>query len=136
MKIKTQRRAKGFTLIEVIVAVSIVIILATLAVPKVSGYLSKAKEAKAMSIGKQIYNAAMWSYADQGSKFVATNVSDAVKNTTNITLTADDVTVTDKILTVTYTNDSKDYKITVNPDTNNYTVTNTTDSIQVFSSTQ
>lgn len=139
MKCIINRKNKGFTLIEVIVAVSIVIILSTLAVPKVSGYMAKAKEAKTMSMGKEIYTAAMWSYADQGDKFTVDNVKAAVETTSNIKL----ITETPIALNgthgvkISYISDSKTYEIDIDGDASNYTITDkTAGSSWVYDSTK
>jgi type IV pilus assembly protein PilA len=133
MKKVNSRRNKGFTLIEVIVAVSIVIILATLAVPKVSGYISKAKEAKTMSMGKQIFTAAMWSYTDNGDNFDAAKVKEAVEKTSNVKL-SEDPTIAANTITINFISDSKTYALAINGDANNYTITD--GSTLVYSSTQ
>lgn len=135
MKKIRNKKNRGFTLIEVIVAVSIVIILSALAVPKVSGYISRAKETKAMSMGKQIYNAAMWSYSEQGNTFNSDKIKAAVADTTNITLADTDVDTAGSDVVIKFSNDSKNYTLSINKTSSNYTITNTTDSKAVFSST-
>jgi len=44
---KIQKNKKGFTLIEMVLVIAIIVILAAVMVISVSGYLSKAKSAKA-----------------------------------------------------------------------------------------
>lgn len=118
------KRKKGFTLIEIIVAVTIIIILSALAVPKVSGYISKAKEANVISKGKQIYNAAMWTYSEQGNTFDEQKVSDAVTQTTSIEIAKANVTTGDsgKSVEITFANDNKNYILSIKKDTNTYTI--------------
>lgn len=139
MKRFGKKKSKGFTLIEVIVAVTIVIILGTLAVPKVSGYINKAKEAKVTSIGKQIYNAAMWTYSEQGNSFDSTKIIDAVAETTNMSLDAGSVDTTGNFVKINFSNNSKNYVLKIDKVTNIYTIDDVTISTApkaVFSSTQ
>jgi type IV pilus assembly protein PilA len=77
--------SKGFTLIEVVVAVSIVILLASLTIPKVSAYIDKAKNVKVINTAKQIYTAAMWSYAENNNEFNKAKVVAAVTKLSDVT---------------------------------------------------
>lgn len=131
-------KKKGFTLIEVIVAVTIVIILSALSFPKVTAYIDKAKEAKATSMAKQIYTAAMWSYSKEGNTFIATKIAEAVSNTTNIALEDTSVTpgASNDPVTINFTSDSQDYVLSIYKDKNNYDITKGTDSTPFFTSTQ
>lgn len=122
-------KKKGFTLIEIIVAVTIIIILSALAVPKVSGYISKATDANVISKGKQIYNAAMWSYSEQGGTFNEQKITDAVIKTTSITL-ADGTVKPDsdgKSVNIDFKNNNKDYELSIDADSNNYKISPITD---------
>jgi type IV pilus assembly protein PilA len=101
MKCKKFVSKRGFTLIEVIIAVSIVVILASLVVPKVTGYIDKARNAKVINTGKQIYTAAMWSFTDQGNVFKEAEILGTIKNTlgTGATVTSGTTDVTVKFYT-------------------------------------
>ncbi|MFL0269585.1 prepilin-type N-terminal cleavage/methylation domain-containing protein [Candidatus Clostridium radicumherbarum] len=129
------KRKKGFTLIEIIVAVTIIIILSALAVPKVSGYISKAKEANVISKGKQIYNAAMWTYSEQGNAFDKAKIEAAVTSTTNIKATDINATVNTADVTISFKNNDKGYNLVISKDDNTYTVKDT-DGNQIFSSAE
>jgi len=56
---KIRRSPKGFTLIELLVVISIIAVLASLAVPAVTNALTKGQLAQAMSNSRQIHMAAM-----------------------------------------------------------------------------
>ena len=120
-----QSKKKGFTLIEVIIAVSIVVILASLSVPKVTGYIDKAKDAKALTCGKQLYTAAMWSYNEQGNKFDSTQVLNTITASTGINVTASSIAVTDtNNVTINFSSDNKSYSIAINASANSYIISN------------
>jgi prepilin-type N-terminal cleavage/methylation domain-containing protein len=56
---KLPRSPKGFTLIELLVVISIIAVLASLAVPAVTGALVKGQLIQAMSNGRQVHQASM-----------------------------------------------------------------------------
>lgn len=132
------KKRKGFTLIEVIVAVSIVIILASLSVPKISGYISKAKNAKVVSIGKQLYSAAMWSYSEKGGSFDATDISTAISSVTGITGASVSVAANSpQNVAIVFTSDSVNYQLNINASTNIYSIRkNEAGATAFFTSTQ
>ncbi len=123
MSYKKNRVKKGFTLIEVIIAVSIVVILASLTVPKVSGYIDKAKNAKVLNTAKQIYTAAMWSYSDQGNTFDEAKISKAINDTVGIIgITSTSVTKDDSKVTIAFSTDSVPCSIVITTADNSYKV--------------
>ena len=75
------KKKKGFTLIEIMVAVAIMLVLMGFLVPKLSGYRAKAMEAKAINTGKQIYSAAMTSYSMTNGEFKPTDVGNVITDT-------------------------------------------------------
>lgn len=134
-KEKRASKVKGFTLIEVIIAVSIVVILASLVVPKVAGYIDKAKEAKILNSGKQIYAAALWSYSDQGNTFVAANISETINRTVGVSLAATNpvtIDATTNNVTIGFTTDNVPCNVIIDHTDNSYKVNK--NGTQIFSS--
>jgi type IV pilus assembly protein PilA len=117
--------SKGFTLIEVVVAVSIVILLASLTVPKVSAYIDKAKNVKVINTAKQIYTAAMWSYTENNNQFNATKIITAISKLSDVSgITADkieDSTSTGKV-TIEFTSGGKTCDLIITKSDNSYVV--------------
>jgi type IV pilus assembly protein PilA len=118
-------KAKGFTLIEVIIAVSIVVILASLTVPKVTGYIGKAKNAKALNAGKQIYTAAMWSYSDQGNTIDETQIKNTIADTM-ADVSVSSVVKGENSVTVKFLSDNVTYAVVINTSESSYTVSKAT----------
>ena len=56
--IKTFHKKHGFTLVELIVVLSILAILATLLIPSLTGYIEKAKKQAVLSEAKEVWTAA------------------------------------------------------------------------------
>lgn len=77
------RYKKGFTLIEIIIVVSIIGILSSILIPKYISYIDKANEAKAEQISKMIFVSAMRVYLNE-DKFIKEQVSEAVNDDMNI----------------------------------------------------
>jgi prepilin-type N-terminal cleavage/methylation domain-containing protein len=70
------REARGFTLIEVMVAVAIVGVLATLAIPAFLAYMAKSKTAEASQNLDQLYKlAAVYYVRDLSGKGITSNVT-------------------------------------------------------------
>ncbi|GAA0743563.1 type II secretion system protein [Clostridium oceanicum] len=110
----------GFTLIELMIVMSIILILAGFMVPKFVAYKDKAKNTKAINTAKQIQVAAMTSYSENEDEFIESSVKDSIENYTGIK----DATPSGEgqEINVTYNSDGKNYTVTLNANTNNYTV--------------
>lgn len=122
---KLAYKKKGFTLIELMIVISILLVLIGFMIPKFSAYLDKAKKIKAMNTAKQIHTAAMASYGDNNGKFVEADVSNNI--TTLTTLISTDivnasVTGDGQSLQVTFNSDVKPYTMDINASGNTYTL--------------
>jgi type IV pilus assembly protein PilA len=126
-------KKKGFTLIEVIVAVTIVVVLASLSVPKVTGYINKARNAKIINIGKQMYTAVMWSYGEQGNTINETQINNTIAGIISLSSVPTVTKATDdRSVTITFTSDSAVCTIVITPEENNYLISK--NSIGIFNS--
>lgn len=114
---------KGFTLVELMLVVSIILILMGFLIPKFSSYQEKAKITKAVTTAKQIETAAMASYGDNDGKFDSTDV----KSNIELLTSAENVTIGtlssgNQKIDISYKSDSKDCKVTVDADNSILTV--------------
>lgn len=117
------KKKKGFTLIEIMVAVAIMLVLMGFLVPKLAGYRAKAMEAKAINTGKQIYSAAMTSYSMKDGKFDKTDIDDVVKSVTGSTSASAIVESTKpNEVTINYNADGKSYSVYIDAASNIYKV--------------
>ena len=127
MFIRKDSKKKGFTLVELMVVISILLILIGFMIPKFSAYQDKAKKIKAANTAKQIQTAAMASYGDDNGKFVLDDVKSNI--TTLTSLTSTDITSTSLTgndgqgVQINYSSDGKNYIININATANTYTLT-------------
>lgn len=123
-KKKTYLHKKGFTLIELMLVISIILVLMGFLIPKFSAYQEKAKITKAVSAAKQIQTAAMASYGDNEGKFDSADVKsniDALTSAENATI--ESLSSDDQSINVNYKSDNKDCKVTINAGNNSFIVT-------------
>ena len=122
--VNLKRKTKnGFTLIELIVVVSIVLILSSLLVPKILGYQDKARKAKVVNTSRQIFDATMESYTEQEGKLDEPNLTNSIKSVTDAKIAeTDGVKVSNGTATVNFSSDKKNYSVVVTPSTNDFTV--------------
>lgn len=76
-------KKKGFTLIELIISISIIAILGSILVPNISSYVTKAKDQKAKNIGALIFSSSMRSYMKE-DKFDKEKVQDNISEDLNV----------------------------------------------------
>lgn len=122
IKVLRNKKKKGFTLIEIMVAVAIMLVLMGFLVPKLSGYRAKAMEAKAISTGKQIYSAAMTSYSMTNGVFKTEDVEKVITDTTGVAGTTVKAGTTTNEITVEYSSDSNNYSVIINASENTFQV--------------
>jgi type IV pilus assembly protein PilA len=116
-----KKKRKGFTLIELVVVISIILIFAGFLIPKFAGYQTRAKDTKAINTAKQIQSAALSSYSEMNGKFEASAVSDSVSALTG----AEGVSVTvvsGKSVEVSFTSDTANYTVKIEDTSGTFTV--------------
>ncbi|QAT40038.1 type II secretion system protein [Clostridium sp. JN-9] len=116
------KKKKGFTLIEIMVAVAIMLVLMGFLVPKLAGYRAKAMEVKAINTGKQIYSAAMTSYSMTNGEFKEDDVKKVITDTTGIEKTEASSVDTKNDITILYSSDSNKYSVIIDVSGNTYIV--------------
>ncbi|MBP1743584.1 MAG: hypothetical protein H6Q58_562 [Firmicutes bacterium] len=107
-----KRKRKGFTLIELVVVISIILIFAGFIIPKFAGYQSRAKDTKAINTAKQIQSAALSSYSEMDGKFVAASVESAVIDLTGAA-DPEAVVETEGTVEISFTSDSESYSVRI-----------------------
>jgi len=120
--IRKSRKNKGFTLIELIVVVSIILILSGFLVPKVLGYQDKAKKAKVVNTARQIFDTSMESYTEEEGKLDKSKLYNSILQVTDVISDDTKVKVVDDTATVTLISDSKTYDVIISPKTNAFSV--------------
>lgn len=113
--------SNGFTLIELMVVIAIILILSGFLLPKLMGYQQKARNAKAVNTARQIQTAAMSSYGEEDGKFV----KDDVLNNINSLTVAEGVEIadiSDQAAAIDFSSDGKNYCVEVDASNNKYVV--------------
>lgn len=122
LKYKKIYKKSGFTLIELMLVVTIIFVLMGFLVPKVSSYQEKVKTIKAINTAKQIQTAAMASYGDNQGKFVSDDVIESINALTSAESIDIGSSSDEQNIAVNYKSDNKTYTVKVNADENTYTV--------------
>ncbi|KYH29798.1 type II secretion system protein [Clostridium colicanis] len=113
MKNRNLSKKAGFTLIELIIVMSIILVMASFLIPKFNGYRSKAQRLKVVDTGRQIYLAVMDSYIEGNESFSEIDISKATKELLGI----DNIEVnesSENVVTVKYEVDKKQYYLEFN----------------------
>lgn len=123
MKKPRKRQHKAFTLVELIVVLAIVAVLLVLVVPKVTGYITDARQTAAKNNGAAVLSAAELCVADSeknGTKADGTYTKDGDKTLASYlsNLDADDTYE----VKITYNSSTKDYSISGTYSDGTYTV--------------
>ncbi|MBC2580309.1 type II secretion system protein [Clostridium sp. DJ247] len=122
LKSKRIYKKSGFTLIELMLVVTIIFVLMGFLVPKVSSYQEKVKNIKAINTAKQIQTAAMASYGDNQGKFVSDDVVENINALTSAESIDIESSSEDQNISVNYESDKKTYTVQVDADENTYIV--------------
>lgn len=124
IKVNNKKFKKGFTLIELMIVMSIILILLSIMVPKFSGYQKKAKKVKVVNTAKQIYQAAILSYGEQDGAFDNAKIIDTVNEITGLGISESDIKANDgDVLGIHFMSDKKDYRVTAHASQNYFVVT-------------
>lgn len=115
MKIK-----KGFTLVEMLVIISIMSILAGILVVNGISYKEKVKDLKAINTAKQVKEIVLSSYSQQGGNIIISDILDIINSYTDLTsLNASHIVKIDnKNIEIKFLSDKSNYIMDLNMDTN------------------
>ncbi|MCS4465644.1 type II secretion system GspH family protein [Clostridium botulinum] len=104
------------------VVISIILVLASFLVPKLTAYKDKAKDTKAINTGKQIQVAAINSYNENSETFNSNNLKEDIETFTGITVDSASESKVGKAVDIAYTSDNENYIVQIDLEGNNYTV--------------
>ena len=119
---KIHKKKKGFSLIELMLVVAIILVLLGFLVPKFSGYQSKVRTAKAINTAKQLETAAMASYGNSDGKFDTADVQECLSKLTSAESPQVSAGDSDQFITISYKSDDKNYTLEINAQENSYKV--------------
>lgn len=123
ISIKKALKKEGFTLIELMLVVSILLVLMGFLIPKFSAYQDKVKFTKAKNTAKQIQTAAMASYGDKNGKFDSTSVKEYIDTLTSAeNATIGTLSNNDQSIAISYKSDNKIYIVQIDASSNTFTV--------------
>lgn len=105
---------KGFSLVELIVVIAIMVILIALLIPQVSGYIKKANDTSSLNAARTIYNAGTQYQADLAAVGVTLNSSTTITKASTLDTKVGTGTFKDKYLQ--NFKDGDDFAITFNAD--------------------
>ncbi|WP_434296635.1 type II secretion system protein [Clostridium sporogenes] len=122
LTLKKMKKKKGFTLIELMVIISIILVLASFLVPKLTAYKDKAKDTKAINTGKQIQVAAINSYNENNESFNSNNLKEDIETFTGITVDSASESKIGEAVDVAYKSDNENYIVQIDLEGNSYSV--------------
>lgn len=115
-------KKKGFTLIELMVVISIILVLASFLVPKLTAYKDKAKDTKAINTGKQIQVAAINSYNENNESFNSNNLKEDIETFTGIKVDSASESKIGEAVDIAYKSDNENYIVQIDLEGNSYSV--------------
>ncbi|EJO5346969.1 type II secretion system protein [Clostridium botulinum] len=119
---KKTKKKKGFTLIELMIVISIILVLASFLVPKLTAYKNKAKDTKAINTGKQIQVAAINSYNENNETFNSNNLTNDIEIFTGVKIDSANECDGGKAVDISYKSDNENYIVQVDAEGNSYIV--------------
>ena len=122
LTLKKMIKKKGFTLIELMVVISIILVLASFLVPKLTAYKDKAKDTKAINTGKQIQVAAINSYNENNESFNSNNLKEDIETFTGIKVDSASESKIGEAVDVAYKSDNENYIVQIDLEGNSYSV--------------
>lgn len=122
LTLKKMKKKKGFTLIELMVVISIILVLASFLVPKLTAYKDKAKDTKAINTGKQIQVAAINSYNENNESFNSNNLKEDIETFTGIKVDSASESKIGEAVDVSYKSDNENYIVQIDLEGNSYSV--------------
>ncbi|MCW6077241.1 type II secretion system protein [Clostridium sporogenes] len=122
LTLKKMKKKKGFTLIELMVVISIILVLASFLVPKLTAYKDKAKDTKAINTGKQIQVAAINSYNENNESFNSNNLKEDIETFTGIKVDSASESKIEEAVDVAYKSDNENYIVQIDLEGNSYSV--------------
>jgi len=122
LTLKKMKKKKGVTLIELMVVISIILVLASFLVPKLTAYKDKAKDTKAINTGKQIQVAAINSYNENNESFNSNNLKEDIETFTGIKVDSASESKIGEAVDVAYKSDNENYIVQIDLEGNSYSV--------------
>jgi prepilin-type N-terminal cleavage/methylation domain-containing protein len=113
---------KGFTLMEVIVVLSIISILSSIVTLSYRYYVNIAKDQCASSSGQEIFEAVVWSYEAKNNVIDSDCIKDDIKDLTGYEVTITSANVSTKTINLIFLSDSRTYEITADLVTNRFRI--------------
>lgn len=117
-------RKKGFTLIELIISLSIVMVLSSFLVPNVKKQIDRAKKLKAINEGRQIYMSIVNGYIEDYDELSVDNLTENIKELTGIELSEGNIEIDDDVITVGYNVNKNDYSLKFNIEETGFAIKN------------
>ena len=108
-----KKKEKGFTLIEMVIVLAIIVVILSFLVPKISAYINQARTTKASHIAKQIQSVVVQNWIE-GKDQMQEKLDEFIDPTVEASLVSG--TSTDNEVIVSFKCDDENFKVTVQKD--------------------